>query len=353
MALLEARDKQNILHTVVTFRIDPKDDGIVRENPDRGDSVSRLIVNGDPHSHVDLVFLAEGYTSAQRSKFENDVKRFVDALFGIEPYASLQKRFNVSAVFRPSAEEGTDEPRQHVFRSTALQSSFNAFGLDRYLLTEAGHEMRRMAAEVPYDAIVVLVNSPRYGGGGIYNDYCITTTDHRASVAVFVHEFGHAFAGLADEYYSSDVAYNDFYARGVEPLEPNITALLDPANIKWKDLLTPGIPIPTPYGRDMVDSLQALRRSLRDSLRRAGTSEGTWKREDEHLRFAIDSVQRVYHWSDARVGAFEGAGYASRGLYRPMVYCLMISSPTNEFCRVCRRAIGQMIDLYSTAPQPE
>ncbi len=359
--VLESRDRKNLLHTTAKFQIDPRDVGIIRESPDRGDRIMHPIANGDPHTHVDLVFLAEGYTAAEQAKFESDVNRFVGALFTVEPYASLKQRFNVSTIFRPSVEEGTDEPRQHVFRSTVLQSSFNAFGLDRYLLTEDGFALRRMAAEVPYDAIVVLVNSPRYGGGGIYNDYCITTADHRASLQVFAHEFGHAFAGLADEYYSSDVAYNEFYAPGVEPLEPNITALLDPPNVKWKDLLTPGIPVPTPYGRDLVDSLSARRWSVRDSLgalrrrEKDGSGQGSrmrateteWKREDERLRLQIDSVREAYHWSEPRVGAFEGAGYAARGLYRPMVYCLMISSPTNEFCLVCRRAIARAIDLYS------
>ena len=138
------------------------------------------------------------------------------ALFAVEPYKSRQGAFSLHGVLRPSAERGMDEPRLGSFKATSLNASFDSFDLDRYMLTEEGRTVRAMAAQVPYDAIVILVNSSRYGGGGIYNDYCITTVDHQASPGVFVHEFGHSFAGLADEYYSADVAYNDFYPKGVE-----------------------------------------------------------------------------------------------------------------------------------------
>jgi hypothetical protein len=133
-----------------------------------------------------------------------------------------------------------DEPRQRAYRKTVLNASFNAFDLDRYMLIEEDHRMHEIAGQVPYDAIIVLVDSGRYGGGSIAFDYCVTTVDHSRSLEVFVHELGHSFGGLADEYYQSEVSYNEFYPKGVEPLEPNITALLDPANVKWKDLLSPG-----------------------------------------------------------------------------------------------------------------
>ena len=156
-----------------------------------------------------------------------------------------------------------DEPRQGAFKHTVLDASFNAFDLDRYMLIEADHRMHEIAAQVPYDAIIVLVNSKRYGGGSISMDYCCTTVDNARSLEVFVHELGHSFAGLADEYYASEVSYNDFYPKGVEPREPNITALLDPANVKWKDLLSPGIGVPTEYGKDAIEALQAERQKNR------------------------------------------------------------------------------------------
>jgi len=317
--------------------------------------------NGDPHKCVDLVFLAEGYTADEKEKFTADVNRFIGYLFEVEPYKSRKNKFNIYGVLRPSVESAMDEPRQGVFKKTVLNASFNAFNLDRYMLTEENKRIREIAAQVPYDAIVILVNSKRYGGGGIYNDYCITTVDHTASKRVFIHEFGHSFAGLADEYYSSEVAYNDFYPKGVEPLEPNITALLDPTHVKWQDLLSPGISIPTEYGKEQIESLQEERRKNNDALRKelevakhSGATEKDIKSiEDKYKEKAKEIDQKIEaihaqhaHLSD-KVGVFEGAGYSSKGLYRPMMYCVMISSPKNEFCLVCQRAIAQMIDYYA------
>jgi hypothetical protein len=282
-------------------------------------------------------------------------------LFAVEPFKSAKPEFNIRGVFRPSAERGMDEPRQGAFKKTALNASFNAFDLDRYMLCEEGHRIREMAAQVPYDAIVILVNSKRYGGGGIYNDYCITTVDNERSPGVFIHEFGHAFGGLADEYYTSDVSYNDFYPKGVEPLEPNITALLDPARVKWRELLSPGIMVPTEWGKDKIEALQADRQKLRQDMRKElDTAKQKGLKEPEikkiQARFekkikesaaALEAVRKEYAGSEDKVGVFEGAGYAAKGLYRPMIYCLMISSPKNEFCRVCQQAIRRMIEYYS------
>jgi len=228
------------------------------------------------------------------------------------------------------------------------------------MLIEEGHQLHEIAAQVPYDVIVVLVNSKRYGGGSICLDYCVTTVDHASSKQVFVHELGHSFAGLADEYYASEVAYNDFYPKGVEPLEPNITALLDRENVKWKDLLSPGIGVPTEYGKEKIESLQAERRKNREAqakeveqAKQKGQSETQVKKIQEKYREAdkaiviqIEDVRKHFASLNDKVGVFEGAGYASKGLYRPMVYCLMISNPKDEFCLVCRRAIGRMIDFY-------
>jgi hypothetical protein len=309
---------------------------------------------------VDLVFVAEGYTATDTDKFKADVDRFAGLLFAVEPYKSSRSSFNIRGVLRASPEQAMDEPRQGVYRKTMLDASFNAFDTDRYMLTEQNHRLRDIAAGVPYDAIVVLVNSKRYGGGGIYNDYCITTVDNARSGQVFVHEFGHSFAGLADEYYASDVAYNDFYPKGVEPLEPNITALLDPDRLKWKDLLSPGIAIPTEYGKEKIEALQAERQKSRqglardiDEAKKNKADEAAIKALEQKLQEAdkaiaakIDEVRKQYAASTT-VGAFEGAGYASKGLYRPMVYCLMISNPKNEFCPVCQRAIARMIQHYA------
>ncbi len=362
--VIEMRDRQNLLHPLFTQVIDPADYHIVKEDPTAADFVYDALASGPPAQKVDLVFVAEGYTAADKEKFKADVDRFAGLLFAVEPYKSLKSSFNIRGVLRPSPEQAMDEPRQNVYKKTILDASFNAFDTDRYMLTEQNHRLREIAAEVPYDAIVVLVNSKRYGGGGIYDDYCITTVDNTRSAQVFVHEFGHSFAGLADEYYASDVAYNDFYPKGVEPLEPNITALLDPQHIKWKDLLSPGISIPTEYGKEKIEALQAERQKSRqafakdlDEAKKSKASEALIKalddkRQEADKAFAakIDEVRKQYAELADKVGAFEGAGYASKGLYRPQMYCLMSSNPKNEFCAVCQRALARMTRYYAAAP---
>jgi hypothetical protein len=254
-----------------------------------------------------------------------------------------------------------DEPRQRSYKKTVLSASFNAFDLDRYMLIEEDHLMHDIAAQVPYDVLAVLVNSPRYGGGSIALDYCVSTVDHPSSAQVFVHELGHSFAYLADEYYQSEVSYNDFYPKGVEPLEPNITALLDPTHVKWADLLSPGIAVPTEYGKDRIEALQtglrdnraALGKALEAAKKRNASDreikeiEGRFKTAGDAFAAKIAAVRAEYDPLVDKVGVFEGAGYASKGLYRPMIYCIMIGNPKNEFCRVCQKAIARMIDFYS------
>lgn len=360
--VIEARDKKNQLHPLFTLQIDPSDYHIIKETASSHDFVYEALINGAPHAKVDLVFVAEGYTSDDKDKFKADVDRFAEYLFETEPYKSTKNRFNIYGVFRPSPESALDEPRQGVFKNTVLNASFNAFDLDRYVLTEEGKRLSKIASQVPYDTIVIMVNSKRYGGGGIYNDYCIATVDNAVSKRLFLHEFGHAFAGLADEYYASAVSYNDFYPKGIEPLEPNITALLNPDQVKWKDLLSPDIAIPTDWGKEKRDSLQAELRTNGQAMRKEiklakqkGLSEEQIKKiEDRFMKTykditaQLEEVKKQYSHLEDKVGAFEGAGYASEGLYRPMIYCLMGSSPKVEYCLVCQKAIARMIAYYSS-----
>ena len=357
--VIEQRDKRSLLHPVFSQIVDPADYHILRERTASDDTVIEARIAGDPHDKVDLVFLAEGYAAQDRDKFKADVDRMSTALFALEPYKSRADRFNVRAVFRASAERGMDEPRQRSYKRTVLGASFNAFDLDRYMLIEEDHLMHDIAAEVPYDVIAVLVNSVRYGGGSIGLDYCVTTVDHPASLQVFVHELGHSFAYLADEYYQSKVSYNDFYPKGVEPLEPNITALLDPARVKWADLLAPGTAVPTEYGKDRIEALQAQIRDRRTAAAEAVAEAKKKGAPDKEVRAieakaesaegALDKkiadVRAEYAGLIDKVGVFEGAGYASKGLYRSQIYCLMIGNPKNEFCRVCQAAIARMIDF--------
>ena len=359
--VVEARDKLHLLHPIFSQAVDPSDYHIIRETTAAGDVIFEVLKSGDPHEKVDFAFISEGYAAADLDKFKADVDRISATIFTVEPYKSAKDRFNIRGVFHPSPERAMDEPRQRVYRKTALNASFNAFDLDRYMLIEDDHLMHDIAGQVPYDVLVVLVNSPRYGGGSIALDYCVTTVDHPASPQVFVHELGHSFAYLADEYYQSEVSYNDFYPKGVEPLEPNITALLDPAHVKWQDLLSPGIAVPTEYGKDRIEALEA---EIRENRAERGTAleaakkrsasdkdikgiEDRFKAAADALRGKIAAVKAEYASLADKVGVFEGAGYASKGLYRSMISCLMIANPKNEFCRVCQRAIARMIDFVS------
>jgi len=263
-------------------------------------------------------------------------------------------------VFKPSAESGCDEPTHGIFKNTALNASFNSLGSPRYLLTEDNKSLQDIAAHVPYDTLFIMINHKRYGGGGIYNFFCVFTVDNQWYEYLLLHEFGHSFAGLADEYYTSSVAYSEFYPRGVEPTEPNITALLDPKNLKWKNLVTLGIEIPTPWEKEDFDQMdmnyQKIRNKINQEIAR-NKREGAPKEEVEKLEEKSENLSRLHankmdeylqksmFWE--KVGAFEGAGYSAQGLYRPMIDCLMFTKGTKPFCKVCEQAVIRVIKHYS------
>ncbi len=294
---LTARDKKDMqFHSLLKMDIDPTSIFI-----DRGDlkanKVKPILNNGDSHKKVDLVFLAEGYTAAEQDKFFADAQRFCDALFKTKPYDERKKDFNVWAVGSISEESGTDISGKGIYKNTIFNSGYYTFGLDRYLTSNDHKAMRDAVWNVPTDAIFILINTKNYGGGGMYNFYACGSADHPKTPHVFTHEFGHSFAGLADEYYSSDVAYSEFYNLKYEPWEPNITTLVN-FESKWKDCLKKGTPIPTPLN---------------------------------------DKYQN-------ECGVFEGGGYVSKGIYRPMNHCMM--NDLAPFCPVCSKAIKRMIDYY-------
>lgn len=355
--VVTARGRDGAPREIFAAEIDPAATTVVRRPLDAGATVIDAVHSGDPHGKVDVAILAEGYTAAEEGKFRGDLARFVKVFFAQEPYTSLKTRFNVYGVFVPSQESGCDEPSWGSFKNTALGASFDSLGSERYVLTEDNRRVRDAAAHVPYDALMIMVNSKRYGGGGIYNLYCTFTSDNYWSDYVFLHEFGHAFAGLADEYYTSSVAYTDFYPKGIEPDAANITALLDPANLKWKALVTPGSAIPTPWEKADYDVLDLAYQKVREELNAkiAAAKRGGAPRDAvEKMQEDADLLSRTHAAEvDAylaksafvgRVGAFEGAGYAAKGLYRPMLDCIMFSKGAKPFCAVCRNAIVQVIE---------
>lgn len=358
---IEKRNDQNKMVEIFRTEIDPNSIYIIKDKiTDPTVEIFKPVISGDPHKKVDIVILAEGYTKSEKDKFAKDLNRFVGYFFEQEPYKSNKADFNIYGVFKPSQESGTDLPGADIFVNTVLSTTFWSLGSERYLMTEDNKTMRDLAAFVPYDAIYIQVNHSRYGGGGIYNQYCTYSTDNQFAKYLFTHEFGHSFTGLADEYYTSDVAYNDFFKPTVEPVEPNITALFDPENIKWKRYLSEGIEIPTPWEKAEFDkfSYEWLKERNRlntyiAELKRKRAPENEIKAAEEE--YAIKDKQQSEkvdkylmsskYWG--KVGAFEGAGYQATGLYRPMIDCIMFSKGDKPFCKVCEESIKQVIKTYT------
>ena len=358
MLVIEGRDEfhHHLLSPVFSTKIDPEDVNIIQFIPDPRDKVITILENGHPHDKVDLVFIGEGYTADKEKKFLADAERMMSVLFKSEPFKTHKQRFNVRCVFRPSAESGVDQPTKGIFRNSAVSAAFNALDLPRYLLIDDNKAMRDIASGAPYDAVIVIADCERYGGGGIYNDYTMTTVDNERSENVFMHEFGHAFGNLADEYFTSTVSYNEFYPPGIEPHEPNITALLDPQNIKWGHLLTPGIEIPTPWGQDEMDSLRMERDVIVTDLKKqievleknqADSEEikileakikETWESYGSRIKQIMEKYQNLYK---GKIGVFEGAGYSPKGLFRSEVHVGMFYQ--GEYGKVSEEGILKQI----------
>ena len=296
--VLSMRERNGSFSKLYETEIDPGNYFIRKEKPVNA-SVTKIYYAGDPATNVDLAFIAEGYTADEMGKFRDDVKKMADILFAEPPYNEYQYRINIYAVEAVSAESGTDIPGERFYVTTALNSSFYTFDLDRYLTTQDIKSVNDYAGLVPHDNIIVLINSNKYGGGGVYNYYSGTTVGHPLSPKVFIHEFGHGFAGLADEYYSSEVAYEEFYPLNVEPWEPNITTMVN-FDAKWKKMILKDTPQPTPA-------------------------------EEKYSNIT---------------GLFEGGGYSAKGIYRPEMDCRMKSNSPKGYCAVCREAVRKMINFY-------
>ncbi|CAN5418292.1 IgA Peptidase M64 [soil metagenome] len=314
--------------------------------PHQQGRVWSVFENGPPSRKVDLLLIADGYTAAEMPKFHADAKRLVDALFREEPFRSRRGDFNVRALDLPSPESGVHRPNAGVFRRTPISTEYNIFDSERYVLTLDNRALRDAASAAPYEFIEILVNDRTYGGGGIFNDQATTSVDSAFAEYVFVHEFGHHFAALADEYYTSDVAYETGTPEKLEPWEPNITALRDPATLKWRDLVTPRTPLPTPWDKDAFEQhsagIQERRREIRKRNAPEEEMEALFRRQQEYEETFLAAMEH-----SSKVGAFEGAGYEARGLYRPEADCIMFTRNPVGFCAVCRRAIGRLIDFYS------
>ncbi len=344
--LFSKRREDGHFARLADFSLDPTGRFVDRSALRPQGRVWSLLNNGDPSRKLDLLVLGDGYALSEIPKFHMDAERLVGVLFETEPFRSRRSDFNVWAIDLPSSESGISDPRRGIWRDSALGLSFNALDTDRYVLTYRNRRLRDVAAQAPYDFLVMIFNDRKYGGGGIFNLWATCSADTTTAAYVFVHELGHSIGGLADEYYSSQVSYEDFTPVGVEPWEPNITALLNPAQLKWADLVEPGTPIPTPWDQVAYDRVSASYDRRRAEYIEKHASDAEMERLFEEVAEATGPLLRREPYY-GRVGAFEGAGYQAHGLYRPSVDCIMFTRNPKEFCPVCRRALERIIDLYA------
>lgn len=342
---IRKRQPDQSFREIWSLTIDPASRFVDRPPAPNGD-VWAVMEHGAPSTKVDLVVLGDGYTAGQMGKFEADVRRLIGELFSAEPFVSRKEDFNVWAVNTPASHSGISRPRSGIFRDTPLGTRYNSFDSERYVLTLEDRTWRDAAAAAPYDFTLILVNERKYGGGGIYRLYSTAAVDSSFAPYLVVHEFGHHFAGLGDEYYTSPVAYEEFSGGHVEPWEPNITALDDPERLKWRELVADDTLLPTPWDKEEFEKhsrgIQARRRELRAAGAPEEKLEALFTEERDLFTRMLGAPEH-----SGRVGAFEGAMYEAQGLYRPSVDCIMFTRDEVGFCPVCRQAIERVIDMYA------
>ncbi len=342
--VLKKRDAKNAFVQVWATVVDPGDIFIDRSRTPPPAPLISIQKMGEPVTKVDFLIMGDGYTASECKKFGADARRLTEALFATSPFKERRNDFNVWALCPPASESGVSRPSTGIYRDSPLAATYDAFGSERYVLTFDNRALRKTAAFAPYEFIEILTNTRTYGGGGIFNLYSTVAADNAWANYVFIHEFGHHFAALADEYYTSPVAYAPATEK-IEPWEPNVTALLDAANVKWKDLVSPGTPIPTPWNKEAYEAysreVQQRRAKLRQEKRPESEMEALFAEQLAHEK-ALFAKEKYA----GKVGAFEGAMYEAKGYYRPQVDCIMFSR-TDFFCAVCRRGIEKIIDLYS------
>ncbi|MEO8033900.1 MAG: M64 family metallopeptidase [Acidobacteriota bacterium] len=342
--VLKKRDKRNAFQQIWSTVIDPASRFVNHSDLKPIGTVWTVFENGPPSQKVDLLIIGEGYTASELPKFHADVKRLSAKLFATEPFKSRKGDFNVRAIDLPSDQSGVHRPRTNDDRRTKTGVEYNIFDSERYVLTLDNKAMRDVASAAPYDFLEILVNEKQYGGGGIFNDQATAAVDTGFAEYVFVHEFGHHFAGLGDEYYTSDVSYQTGAAEHPEPWEPNLTA--NGAHPKWNDMVDRDVPLPTPWDKEAFEKhsrdYQAERRKLRNANVPETQMDDLFRRELVWETQFLGAQKYV-----GKVGAFEGAGYEAKGLYRPQADCIMFTRDEVGFCRVCSRAIERIIDEHA------
>ena len=345
--VLKKRGPANEFQEIWRIELDPNDHLVHRESAMYADQVVAIYSSGDPAEKVDLLLLGDGYTAEEQDEFIEKAKELTAVLFATPPFEERKNDFNVWAIAPAAAQSGVSRPSTGTYRDSPIGATYDAFRAVRYILTFDNKAMRRVASSAPYDFIEILTNSEVYGGGGIYGLFSTAAANSEWAPYLFVHEFGHHFAGLADEYYTSAAVYEP---TGVisEPYEPNVTALLDPSNLKWKHLVADGTPLPTTWPKKEFEEHSMGVQEQRAHMRRENVSE---EKMNELFRYTKEYADALFEKSGQQgvVGAFEGGNYAAEGYYRSEQNCLMFTR-TEHFCAVCAEAIGKVIDEYSSTP---
>lgn len=342
--VMAKRNNSNNWDNIWEYDLDPQSRRVNPAYPKNDYEVYDVLKNGEPEQMVDIVILGDGYKKEQMKKFRKDADAFTKALLGAEPFKSKENKFNIRAVETPSAYSGINRPHPGVFKRSTLSASFSAFDSERYVLAYDNRRIRDVASSVPYDFTVILINDSTYGGGGIYNLYITASVDNAFSEYIFVHEFGHHFAGLADEYYTASIAY-ELDENIIEPWELNITTITNYEDLKWKDLVEKDTPLPTPWEKAKYEehskAVQKKRQELRAVKADESLLESLFKSELQYQEELFSDMKY-----NTTVGAFEGAGYYEKGVFRSAANCIMFTRKI-EFCPACQRAINLIINKFS------
>jgi len=342
--VLKKRDAQNLFAEIWRIRIDPGDYLVHQESAAYAAQVVAIENNGDPAIKVDLLLLGDGYTADEQDAFLQKARELTEALFATSPFMERRSDFNVWALAPPADQSGVSRPSTRIYRDSPVGATYDAFRSERYILTNNNKAWRRIASSVPYDFVEILTNSDIYGGGGIYGLFSTAAANSDWAPYLFIHEFAHHFAGLADEYYTSAVAY-EAPAKIVEPYEPNVTALPDPENLKWKHRVQPGTPLPTPWPKDEYETHSLAYQARRADMREENVPESEMNKLFRDNQEIVEGMFSRAEYRDS-IGAFEGAMYQAQGYYRSEQNCIMFTR-TTDFCRVCAAAIEQVIDEYT------
>jgi hypothetical protein len=363
------RDDKNLFQPVWQVKLDPAGQEVIRSQPPSALKPVPILINGPASEKVDLLIIGDGYTQPEMAKFIASAKRLTAYLFSVSPFKERMRDFNVRAIAAPTPQSGVSRPSTGQYRASPLGTRYDIFSTERYVLALDNRALREIAQNAPYEFIEILVNNDTYGGGGIFGQFSTAAANNEWANYLFVHEFGHHFAGLADEYFTAPPVKQTAEKTGnqgdtqsgnqtgnqgapsasparPEPWEPNVTA--NPQQPKWQQHIKPGTALPTPWPKQEYEAQLRTYQKRRAELRQQNRPEQEMNRlfrQDLATSSALFSRAPERH----TIGAFEGANYAAYGYFRSEMQCLMLDR-SERMCQVCQDAVNRVVDLY-TAPQ--